>query len=105
MRVDDLEIGVLKYIDNELGSKATGATKFLIYTGSFLASGYIKNLVNKHYKLLTELTIINENNEIDVDKLYEAFKNGIQKCGKFHYMGIIFDETDVDKLFNYIKGY
>ena len=77
MRVDDLEIGVLKYIDNELGSKATGATKFIIYTGSFLASGYIKNLVNKHYKLLKELDM---NKVFDYSKPIELIKFFANLC-------------------------
>ena len=64
----------------------------------------MENLANKHQKLLKDLGIMTTDGAIDLDVLYSAAKQGIQKSGKFEYKGIIFDETDVDKLYQYIKN-
>ena len=104
MNINQIELGIMDFIQNEIASKATGLQKFLIYTGSFLGAGKMENLANKHQKLLKDLGIMTTDGAIDLDILYSAAKKGIEKSGKFEYKGIIFDETDVDKLYQYIKN-
>lgn len=104
MNINQIEMGTMDFIHNEIASKATGLQKFLIYTGSFLGAGMVENLINKHQKILKDLGIITTDGAVDIDILYSAAKKGIEKSGKFEYKGIIFDETDIDKLYQYIKN-
>ena len=47
--------------------------------------------------------LVDSKNNVDLDALYNHGKSAIQKSGQFEFMGIIFNETDVDKLYDYIK--
>lgn len=42
-------------------------------------------------------------NEFDIDSLYDAARKAMSKVGSVEYMGIKFNEADVDSLYNYIK--
>ena len=39
-----------------------------------------------------------EDGMIDLDVLYPRLKDAVHRAGKVPVMGVIFDETDVDKL-------
>ena len=47
--------------------------------------------------------LFDENNNLDIDKFYSMAKEAIKKSGQFEFMDIIFNETDIDKLYAYIK--
>lgn len=104
MNINQIELGLMDFIHNEIASKTSGLMKFLIYTGSFLGAGKVENMIMTHQKLLKDLGILLDDGAIDIDILYEASKKGIEKSGKFEYKGIIFDETDIDKLYQYIRN-
>ncbi len=103
MKLADIEIGTMEYIQQEIASKATGPLKFLIYTGTFLGTGMIEQYINKYSDVLKTMQIIDEEGNIDIDKLYNASKQGIKQSGSFEFKGIIFDEKDIDKLYSFIK--
>ena len=42
-------------------------------------------------------------NEFDIDSLYDVARKAMSKVGSVEYMGIKFNEADVDSLYNYIK--
>ena len=42
--------------------------------------------------------------KLKIDEVYNNSKQAIQKSGQFEFMGIIFDETDIDKLYTHIKN-
>ena len=44
----------------------------------------------------------NENNNIKIDEVYNSAKLAISKSGQIIAYGIIFNENDIDKLYNYI---
>jgi hypothetical protein len=46
---------------------------------------------------------MDENGNIELDKVYSQAKEAIQKSGQFEMYNIIFNETDIDKLYGYIK--
>lgn len=104
MKLTDIELGVIDYIHQEIAAKATGLTKFLIYTGSFLGAAKGEKLIAQYLPILQQMDLIDEEGDIDIEALYNAAKQGIKQSGSFEYKGIIFDEKDIDKLYNYIKN-
>jgi hypothetical protein len=53
-----------------------------------------------------ELTkeMFDENKNLDLDAVYNMAKSAVKKSGSFVYYGVRFDESDIDKLYTYIKG-
>ena len=45
-----------------------------------------------------------ENGNVELDTVYKMAKDAVQKSGQFTLFGIIFNETDIDKLYTYIKN-
>ena len=99
--LEQVQKGIGQYVDVEIGQKATGVKKFGIY---FLIPTIKKTAVkyiNKAKEFLPDM--FNENGDIDIDALYNNAKFAIQKSGQFEFMDIIFNETDIDKLYTSIK--
>ena len=102
--IEKVQVGISNYIENEIAKKAVGFNKFAVY----FAMPIINNKVTKYIESFSDnpLTkdMFDENKNIDLDKVYNMAKNAVQKSGQFVYFGIMFNETDIDKLYNYIKG-
>ena len=47
--------------------------------------------------------MFDDNNNVDIDIVYNMAKEAIKKSGQFTLFGIIFNESDIDKLYTYIK--
>lgn len=89
--MDQLMIGINNYFENEIGSKASGFKKF----ASYFVFNSSKN------KIIAMLQpFVNEDNMIDIDALYGYAKEAYKKSGQFTVAGIIFNESDIDKLYN-----
>lgn len=104
VNVQQVQRGIINFIDNELGQKAVGINKFAIY---FLLP-QIPNKINALYGTYKNNPMFkdffDESGNVDLDKLYNTSKEAIRKSGQVEYMGIIFNESDIDKLYNYIKN-
>ena len=102
---EQVQLGVARYIENEIGNKAeSGFGKF----ATFFAMPII---VKKSSQIIdnfstNELTkdLFDANKNINLDEVYSMAKNAVQKSGQFMYMNMIFNETDIDKLYSYIRG-
>lgn len=102
VNLEQVQIGVTNFIDREIGAKATGFKKFGVY---FLMPTIKKTIFDYLLKIKGFMPdMFDENNNIDLDKFYNIAKDAIRKSGQFEFMGIIFNETDVDKLYSYIKS-
>lgn len=91
LSINEVEERVLKYIDNEIGSKAVGLQKFMTYFVTFTYKNKIKALADA-------------NGNIDIDTLYTNAKEAVRRTGQFTVANIIFNETDIDILYNYLRG-
>lgn len=103
MKFKHIKEGILNYIHEEVVSKADGPMKFIMYTGIALAVPKL-DLMYEQYKnhpLITALELIKDD-EIDIEALYTAMKEAMNKVDKVEYMGIIFNEQDVDMVYNHI---
>lgn len=101
VNLEQVQIGLITFIENEIASKATGFKKFSIY---FLIPT-IKNIVVEYFNKIKKMMpdFFDENGNIYIDKVYNTAKDAIKKSGQFEFMGIIFNETDIDKLYSFIK--
>ena len=102
VNLEQIQTGVANFVDREIGAKAIGLKKFGVY---FLMPTIKKRVVDyllKYKEFLPEL--FDENNNVYIDKLYSMAKNAISKSNQFEFAGIIFNETDIDKLYSYIKS-
>lgn len=94
--------GLITFIEQELIIKATGKQKFIMY---FLIP-QIPQKVEQLFDQYKENMIINtfiRDGGIDLDELYNTSKSAIQKSGNLELFGIIFNESDIDKLYGYIS--
>lgn len=105
MNLNQVENGIITYLQNEIAAKAPGPMKFIIYTGSYLGANSIHTILEQYleHPMAKTLKIVSDDGDIDVDNLYTAMKQAINKIGSFEYLGIKFNEIDVDNLYSYIR--
>lgn len=102
--VQQIQMGVMHYIEQEIAQKAIGVKKFAIYFIMPHLTTKITTLIDQYRQSEMFATFFNESGNIHLDELYRAAKDAIKKSGQVEYAGIIFNETDVDKLYSYIKN-
>lgn len=106
VNLEQVQIGLINYAENEIAKKAVGFQKFAIYFGMFALKDKIsKTLLKfKDNPIIKEIVIFDDDNNIDIDLMYNYAKEAVKHSGQFTAMGIIFNETDIDKLYEYIKN-
>jgi hypothetical protein len=104
VNTDQIQMGVTNFMENELGKKATGVNKFFVYMAMPLVNKKVSQYLNDFSSNALTKDFFDENNNVDIDKIYNMAKTAIQKSGQFTYYGIIFNESDIDKLYTYIRG-
>ena len=103
--VEQLQSALIKYIDTEIGPKATGMTKFLIY---FMAPS-IPKIVNEKVKELQDTGIMTDlftaDGLIDIDAIYGRAKSAIERSGKILIpkLNYFVDGNDIDMIYEIIK--
>ena len=104
VNTQQIQVGITNYIENELAKKAPGFTKFAIY---FMLPSIISKTNNmlanfKENEFTKEF--FDEKGNIKIDEVYNSAKQAIVKSGQIVVYGIIFNESDIDKLYNYIAS-
>ena len=102
--LQQVEQGLINYIENEIGQKAVGVNKFATYFLLPQIPKKVEGLFSKYKSNEMFIDYLDENSNIDLDKLYNHSKSAIRKSGQIQLYGIIFSESDIDKLYNYIKN-
>lgn len=100
--LEQIQEGLAYFIDQELASKATGFKKFMIYFLTPTIKHRVAEYVHKYKSLIPD--VIDADDKINLDVLYNYSKAAIQRSGQFEFMGIIFNESDIDKLYSCIKN-
>ena len=103
--------GIVQYVDNDIiphldGIQKLGVGVYVALAGKNL-SKLIRAYMDKPY--IRVLDVIDKDGNIDVDKLYSAaapmFQNGEKYPVQFPVIGEIrFDKSDLEKLYQYIRG-
>lgn len=102
VNLQQFERGITNFIDIEIGRKATGGNKFLTYFIMPLLPKKIEKEFNNLKDNVIFSDFLDENGNIKIDDLYNNSKQAIQKSGTIELYGVIFNESDIDKLYNYI---
>ena len=101
--------GISKYIDTEIISNINGWQKWVVGSGIGLALSNSSNLFNtlKQNQVVKMLDIIDENEKINVDKIYREMKKQAKKSSitfEVPMLGsLTLNEQDVDRLYELIK--
>lgn len=101
---EQIQIGVTRFIENEIGKTAVGFNKFATYFALPIINKKIGGYIDSFATNPLTKDMFDENRNLNLDEVYNMAKNAVQKSGQFSYLGIIFNETDIDKLYNYIRG-
>ena len=110
-RFDKVIKGIINYIDNEILIKIDGWQKWVVGAGAGMLMSNATEIFNnlKTNEFIKLLNIIDENNNtIDISRLYGEIRKQAQKGPvdlNIPMIGTItLNETDVDKIYNYIKA-
>lgn len=103
--IEQVQAGIVKYIDMEVAAKAEGITKFMVY---FFVPSIPKIVTTKVEQLKSSgmfNDIFTEEGNIDIDEAYKRAKMAMERSGKLFIPQISYfiDTTDVDKLYQLIK--
>lgn len=98
----EIKMGIQRYVDKELspqlhGAKGVGIRIILAVGIDGVAEKYLEHP-------MLETIGIKDTEGIELDKLYEVAKQEVQKEGKVEVAGILFDASDVEKLYQEIVG-
>lgn len=98
----EIKMGIKRYVDKELspqlhGAKGVGIRILLAVGIDGVAEKYLEHP-------MLETIGIKDVEGIELDKLYEVAKQEVEKEGKVEVAGILFDASDVEKLYQEIVG-
>ena len=102
--------GIAKYIDVEIVEKVSGWKRWIIGSGVGLALSNTTEIFNqlKHNEIVKLLNIVDENDRVDVDKIYKEMKAQAKKSSVTFDVPMLgaltLNEHDVDKMYEFIKN-
>ena len=102
--VQQIQNGLINYIEQEIAQKAVGLKKFMVYMLIPQLTNKVPTLLQQYHQNPIFMDFFDENGNVHLDSLYQTAKIAITKSGQIEYAGIIFNETDIDKLYSYIKN-
>ena len=105
-----VQLGVEKYIENEIITKIVDWRKWVVGAGVSMALSRSTEIFNqiKDHPVVKAMGVIDDNDMIDIDKLHAEFAKQAQR-GAITFdvplMGALtLNAADVDKLYGYIVG-
>ena len=102
--IEQVKNGVSAFVEREIAVKAVGFQKFMTYMALPFVGDAVVNYANTFRENALTAKLFNENGEVNLDELYNMAKSAVRKSGQFTVYGIILGETDIDKIYNNIKG-
>lgn len=104
VNTQQVQIGITNFIENEIAKKAVGFNKFAVYFAMPIINKKLTSYIESFSSNPLTKDLFDENNNVDIDAVYNMAKSAVQKSGQFVYYGIMFNENDIDKLYTYIRG-
>ena len=104
--IEQIQAGIIKYIDAEVGAQATGLSKFAVY---FFAPS-IPNMAAQKIAEIKESGLMpdlfDENGNIHLDLAYKRAKAAIAKSGRvlIPKLNYFIDDSDIEKICGFIKN-
>ena len=103
VNTQQIQMGVVNFIEREIASKAVGFQKFSIYFVLPKVNQTVAKYINQFKENPIAQDFFTENGDVNLDDVYNLAKQAVRKSGQFAVYGIIFDETDIDKIYEYIR--
>lgn len=106
--IDQMKMGIAKYIDNEIASKVSGLGKWVIpLAGASIIASKVEPMLKQNHDMLKSIGYMTDDYLIEVDKVYSDFKRVAHEKGAiteaFPLVGsITFTEADIDALRRYM---
>ena len=104
VNTNQIQVGLYNFIDKEIGVKAVDLQKFKIYFLLPIIINKAADYINAFKENEFTKGFFNSNGDVDLDAIYGMSTQAIQKSGQFTMGGVILNETDLDRLYNYIKN-
>ena len=108
VRIDKVQSGVSRYLDNEVMPKMSGVNRWLFSAAAAAYVAEAPKLVKKlnENKALAALNLVDEAGNVDVEKIYQYIKPAAEKGPAPITLPIVgtltFTAADVDSLYAYI---
>lgn len=104
VNIEQVQRAITEYFNQEILSKTIGWKKFTTDLAFNLYKAKLPALFLQwaEHPLIKGTGLIDDNHFIDIETLYTHAKTAIQKSGQVEFMHILFNDTDVDKLYNYM---
>lgn len=102
VNTQQIQNGVINFIEQEIASKAVGFQKFATY----FVLQKVEKIIHQYMLQFKENPIVNdmfnENGDLNIDEVYNMAKQAVRKSGQFSLYGVLLNESDIDKMYNYI---
>lgn len=104
--LNQIQLGVVAFVENEVAVKAVGLAKFMYYGAGFLLTNQMEQIYKSvaQSPIVKQMGLMDENGNFELDTLYITAKYASQKSGMFTVGGVTLDESDIEKLYQYIKN-
>lgn len=89
---------LMKYVDRELKPKVQNQGSLLAFgvgAAKYLLPVFIQERLTVYTPLMKTMGLITKDDLLDIDKLEEAAKSGLETSGKLNILGYNFDEADI----------
>lgn len=103
VNTQQIQLGVLSYIEQEVAKQATGANRYLYYFAMPRVGKLVENYINGYRENVMFSDLFDENGNIDLEKLYNEALEAMRKSGKFAFAGIWVSEDTLRTIYNYIR--
>lgn len=102
VEMQHIQRGLGEYIEAEIAAKSEGVQKFAVY---FMTPQIIKSLTQKFEELRQNPMFADffVPEGVELDKVREQASAAMQKAGHVEMFGLSLGQSDVDKLYNYIR--
>lgn len=109
--LQQVQSGIVQYAKNDVMPHLEGGRRLAFGIAVELAANNIANTILKYkdHPFISMLNVMDENNEIDIDRVYAAaspmFENGQKHVIHLPFFGDMkVDRTDLESLYRYMKG-
>lgn len=102
--VQQIQMGISRYIKEELARKKTGVAKFTInFMDDLLAPTLANKIISLQQVPIISDALFDENGNVHLSALADAARSALEKSGgKLQALGFVFDSSDIDTLIKYI---
>ena len=101
--VEQVKLGVLNFVEAEIASKAVGFQKFATYFAMPIIGKKVEEFAKTFFENNATKDFFDGNGNVKLDEVYNTAKASVQKSGQFTVYGVMLGETDIDKLYEYIR--